>query len=174
MRITQQSMPRRCQGRRRTAWLGVAVAIAVTIGTFACGTGEDAPATDTSEPPRTGADSSMASMPGMNMPGDTAGGRDDTTAASSSERVAFTAAQIRNGRVQWAPAAFGTAAVVATVPGQLVPDEDRTARLGAPASGRVTAVRVRPTPISTAGSSRYVARVTRCASSSSPQPLSRP
>ena len=144
MRITQQSMPRRCQGRRRTAWLGVAVAIAVTIGTFACGTGEDAPATDTSEPPRTGADSSMASMPGMNMPGDTAGGRDDTTAASSSERVAFTAAQIRNGRVQWAPAAFGTAAVVATVPGQLVPDEDRTARLGAPASGRVTAVRVRP------------------------------
>ena len=32
----------------------------------------------------------------------------------------------------------------ATVPGQIVPNEDRTARLGAPAQGRVTAVRVRP------------------------------
>jgi cobalt-zinc-cadmium efflux system membrane fusion protein len=144
MRITHDPTPRRCQGRRWTAWLGDAVAIAVTIGTLACGTGEDVPLTDTLEQPRTGADSSMANMPGMKMPGDTAGGGDDTTAASSSERVAFTAAQIRNGRVQWAPAVLGTAAVVATVPGQLLPDEDRTARLGAPASGRVTAVRVRP------------------------------
>ena len=143
MRITQHSMPRSGQGRRWTAWLADAVAIAVTIGTLACSTAEDIPVTDTLQP-QTGPDSSMANMPGMNMPGDTAGGSDDTIAASASERVAFTAAQIRNGRVQWAPAALGTAAVVATVPGQLVPDEDRTARLGAPASGRVTAVRVRP------------------------------
>ena len=39
---------------------------------------------------------------------------------------------------------MGTSASTATVPGQLVPNEDRTARLGAPAGGRVVTVRVQP------------------------------
>jgi cobalt-zinc-cadmium efflux system membrane fusion protein len=39
---------------------------------------------------------------------------------------------------------IGTAAAAANVPGQLVANEDRTARLGAPAAGRVMSVRVRP------------------------------
>jgi cobalt-zinc-cadmium efflux system membrane fusion protein len=39
---------------------------------------------------------------------------------------------------------MGTAAGTVTVPGQVVPNEDRTARLGAPAGGRVVAVRVSP------------------------------
>jgi membrane fusion protein, heavy metal efflux system len=39
---------------------------------------------------------------------------------------------------------MGTAAATATVPGQVVPNEDRTARLGAPAGGRVVVVRVSP------------------------------
>lgn len=62
----------------------------------------------------------------------------------SATAVAFTAAQVQHGKVQWAPVAMGTAAGTVTVPGQVVPNEDRTARLGAPAGGRVVAVRVSP------------------------------
>jgi cobalt-zinc-cadmium efflux system membrane fusion protein len=87
----------------------------------------------------------MADMPGMPM-SKNEGARPGSTADSSSSAAAVTlsAAQIRNGRVQWEPVALGTAAGLATVPGQLVPNEDRTARLGAPARGRVAAVRVQP------------------------------
>jgi len=46
--------------------------------------------------------------------------------------------------VRWARAGAGTASVTVAVPGQLVPNEDRTARLGAPARGRVLTVRVQP------------------------------
>ena len=59
-------------------------------------------------------------------------------------QITFTAAQIQHGRIEWAPVTMGSAAAAASVPGQLVPNEDRTARLGAPASGRVVSVRVRP------------------------------
>lgn len=58
--------------------------------------------------------------------------------------VAFTAAQVQHGGVRWEPVTMAMAAGRATVPGQVVPNEDRTARLGAPARGRVVAVRVQP------------------------------
>ena len=74
------------------------------------------------------ADTGMADMPGM-------------TAATS---VTLSAAQISHGGVQWEPVATSTVASVATVPGQVIPNEDRTARLGATVQGRVIAVRVRP------------------------------
>jgi len=65
-----------------------------------------------------------------------------TTDASA--EVTLSPAQIRNGQVAWQPVTMGTGTVTVAVPGQLAPNEDRTARLGAPASGRVTAVPVRP------------------------------
>lgn len=74
------------------------------------------------------ADTGMADMPAM------AGATD----------VTLTAAQVAHGGVQWEPVATSTVASVATVPGQVIPNEDRTARLGATVQGRVIAVRVRP------------------------------
>jgi len=63
------------------------------------------------------------------------------------DAVMLSAAQIQQGGIRWAPAvsasAIGMTAAVA-LPGQLGPNEDRTARLGAPAEGRVLAVRVNP------------------------------
>jgi cobalt-zinc-cadmium efflux system membrane fusion protein len=58
--------------------------------------------------------------------------------------VDLTAAQIAHGGVRWAPVAMSTSSGTATVPGEVIPNEDRTARLGAPARGRVIAVSVRP------------------------------
>ena len=74
------------------------------------------------------ADTGMADMPGM----------------AAATDVRLTAAQVAHGGVQWEPVALSTVASVATVPGQVVPNEDRTARLGATVQGRVIAVRVRP------------------------------
>lgn len=71
----------------------------------------------------------MADMPGM---------------AESASAVTLTAAQVQHGKVRWEAVAMGTSAGTITVPGQVVPNEDRTARLGAPAGGRVVAVRVSP------------------------------
>ncbi len=65
-------------------------------------------------------------------------------ANDSSPGIAFTAAQIRHGGIAWEAVALGSALTAAAVPGQLVANEDRTARLGAPAAGRVVSVRVRP------------------------------
>ncbi len=59
-------------------------------------------------------------------------------------RLALSAAQVQHGGVRWAPVVMGTDASRAIVPGEVVPNEDRTARLGAPGSGRVIAVRVQP------------------------------
>ena len=83
-----------------------------------------------------GADS--ADMPGMDM-------RDSSAKAAT--EVQLSAAQIQHGGIRWAPAASVVASDMtssAGLPGQLVPNEDRTARLGAPAQGRVLAVRVSP------------------------------
>jgi cobalt-zinc-cadmium efflux system membrane fusion protein len=60
------------------------------------------------------------------------------------EAVAFNASQIAHGGVRWSPVVLTPSSASAIVPGQIVPNEDRTARLGAPAQGRVIAVRVRP------------------------------
>jgi cobalt-zinc-cadmium efflux system membrane fusion protein len=91
--------------------------------------------------PKAEADS-KADMPGMRM--------EDTSAATAGDSGAapgmgyLTAAQIRHGHVRWAPVETGTTGESGSVPGQVVPDEDRTARLGAPAGGRVVAIRVSP------------------------------
>ncbi len=58
--------------------------------------------------------------------------------------VTFNASQIAHGGVRWSPVSMSPSFSTATVPGQIVPNEDRTARLGAPARGRITSVRVRP------------------------------
>ena len=58
--------------------------------------------------------------------------------------LTFTAAQVQHAGVRWAPVAGATGASALEVPGQLVPDGDRTAHLGAPARGRVLDVRVQP------------------------------
>lgn len=63
---------------------------------------------------------------------------------ASPTTISFSAAQIAHGGVKWSPVVMTTAAASASVPGQLVPNEDRTARLGAPAQGRIIAVHVRP------------------------------
>src|SRR5213076_2653691 len=97
------------------AWLSLLV--------VACSKGGERPAAQSQS-----ADTGMADMPGMTA----------TTA------VTLTAAQVTHGGVHWEPVALSTVASIATVPGQVIPNEDRTARLGATVRGRVIAVRVRP------------------------------
>jgi cobalt-zinc-cadmium efflux system membrane fusion protein len=89
------------------------------------------------------ADSGAAAkgMAGMNMASPTTA---PDSAAAAGTQVTLTAGQIRHGGVAWQPVTVGTAAAVVSVPGQLVPNEDRTTRLGSPASGRVIAVPSRP------------------------------
>jgi cobalt-zinc-cadmium efflux system membrane fusion protein len=76
--------------------------------------------------------SAIAAMPGMS----------DTAAASST--VMFTAAQIANARITWALPTRTMMAATVEVPGQLVPNEDRTARLASPAQARILAVHASP------------------------------
>ncbi|MEO8563521.1 MAG: efflux RND transporter periplasmic adaptor subunit [bacterium] len=52
------------------------------------------------------------------------------------------AAQIAHGGVKWSPVSAHASASLIEAPGQLVFDEDRTARLGAPVEGRVLVVHV--------------------------------
>jgi cobalt-zinc-cadmium efflux system membrane fusion protein len=66
------------------------------------------------------------------------------SAASPANELTLSAAQVQHGGVKWAPVAMGNASTRATVPGIITPNEDRTARLGAPARGRIVAVKVRP------------------------------
>ena len=72
----------------------------------------------------------------------TASAAKDTSAESGT--VTLTAAQVQHGKVAWERVTLSTAATLVTVPGQLVPNEDRTSRLGAPAAGRVLSVLVQP------------------------------
>ena len=79
--------------------------------------------------------SAMADMAGMS-------GAADTSLASTS--TTFSAAQIANGHVRWATPDRATISGVVEVTGQLVPNEDRTARLAASAQARVLRVHVSP------------------------------
>jgi len=81
---------------------------------------------------------SMSAMKGMTT---------DTTMRSTApdtNSITFTAAQIEHGKIQWAPAALGHSSTSAVIPGTIIPNENRTARLSAPAEGRVVTVRVQP------------------------------
>ncbi|MEO5798777.1 MAG: efflux RND transporter periplasmic adaptor subunit [Gemmatimonadales bacterium] len=105
------------------------VALAILTG---CGT----------KAPPTPKDSSMAGMPGMPMPGGTTGA-DSGGKPGLPTTVTFSKDQVDHGGVRWIPATVGQVAPRATVPGEILPDEDRAVRLGAPASGRIVAVSVR-------------------------------
>lgn len=56
--------------------------------------------------------------------------------------VVMSAPAIGHGGVRWSAATMRDIAVTTEVPGELVPNEDRTVRLGAPAGGRVATVHV--------------------------------
>ena len=75
-------------------------------------------------------DTGMASMPGMK--------------GTATSTVSFSALQIEHGKVRWAPAGSATRASATIVPGVVAANDDRTARLGAPARARIVAVHVRP------------------------------
>jgi hypothetical protein len=49
--------------------------------------------------------------------------------------VTLTPAQVEQGRVKWDTVSIGTSAGAATVPGEVIANEDATARLGAPVRG---------------------------------------
>lgn len=95
-----------------TAWTVVLLA-SVTIGGLACGGTEGKPAATTAAP-------------------------QDRDAMS----IVFSRAQVEHGGLRWATVALTPVASRLEVPGQLVPDLDGTARLGAPAEGRVLQVHV--------------------------------
>jgi len=69
-------------------------------------------------------------------------GKTDSTASSSS--ISLTAAQIAHGGVKWGVPAQTRVAGSVEIPGQLIANEDRMARLAAPAQGRVLVVHVSP------------------------------
>jgi membrane fusion protein, heavy metal efflux system len=116
---------------RRSASLLFAFAGVVVLG--ACG--RDA------QPSNAGG--SMGASSAAGKP-DTPGMAGTADAASASSSVTFSAAQIANGRVRWAVPEQSSIAGTVEVPGQLVPNEDRTARLAAPAQARVLGVHVSP------------------------------
>jgi cobalt-zinc-cadmium efflux system membrane fusion protein len=73
-------------------------------------------------------------------------GREADSLASrslESRQVTMTRDQIEHGGIQWAPVRAMAMTDTTDIPGQLAPDEDRTARLGAPARARVISVHVR-------------------------------
>jgi membrane fusion protein, heavy metal efflux system len=65
-----------------------------------------------------------------------------TKSTDTSRIVTLSAAQVQHGAVRWTPVASQEGASRIEVPGQLVPNEDRTARIGAPLQSRVVAVHV--------------------------------
>jgi cobalt-zinc-cadmium efflux system membrane fusion protein len=56
--------------------------------------------------------------------------------------VTFSAEQVQHGAIRWATVKPVTMTSTVETPGQLLPNEDRTARLSAPARGRLVAVHV--------------------------------
>lgn len=68
----------------------------------------------------------------------------DSSAGAVPAAVKLSAAQVAHGGIGWAPVSAADLTGVVELPGQLVPNEDRTARIGAPAQGRIVAVHVQP------------------------------
>lgn len=65
------------------------------------------------------------------------------TGNQAAREVVMTPEQVRHAGIRWARVEATTTTAVVEVPGQLAPNEDRTARVSAPAPGRVTTVHVR-------------------------------
>ncbi len=95
-----------------TAWTALLLAV-VTLGGVGCGGNEEKPAATAAAP-------------------------EDGDAMS----IVFSRAQVEHGGLRWAAVTLTPVASRLEVPGQLVPDLDGTARLGAPAEGRVLQVHV--------------------------------
>lgn len=90
------------------------------------------------------ADSSKGDMAGMDMSANAEARDGDSTKAAPKAEVTLSAAQVQHGGLLWERVVMGSAGGAVSVPGQLEPNEDRTARLGATARGSVVAVRVLP------------------------------
>lgn len=108
---------------RRAGVLGCAVVASFAV---ACG----------GEPRRAPAgtrDTGVAGMPGMHMSAD-----------SGSRGIVLSGEQIEHGHIRWGRVDAETTTSTVTVPASITPNEDRTIRLGAPAGGRILAVRVAP------------------------------
>ena len=71
-------------------------------------------------------------------------GLSDETTATSSRTLAFSAEQVTHGGVKWEVVTAGSDAATTEIPAQLVPNDDRTSRVSAPAEGRVVSVHVKP------------------------------
>lgn len=106
--------------------------ILVTLS-LACGSNERKPDSAAPDSAALKAAAEMAAMPGM----DTA-----DSVSTPSDTVSLTAAQVTHGKVRWGKPTPATITGSVTIPGEVVPNEDRTARLGAPARGRVVTVHV--------------------------------
>jgi cobalt-zinc-cadmium efflux system membrane fusion protein len=75
------------------------------------------------------------------------GNGDDGASAAKGSRepgrtLTLSTEQVRHGAIRWARAELAAVSDSVETPGQLVPDEDRTSRLGAPARGRIIAIHV--------------------------------
>lgn len=68
----------------------------------------------------------------------------DTASVATNTVRTFTAAQVEHGGVKWEAVTANTGAATSEVPAQLVPNDDRTSRVSAPAEGRVVSVQVKP------------------------------
>lgn len=73
---------------------------------------------------------------------DSAGAGSAASSADSAKEIVMTLASVQHGGVRWQQALTRDVSISTEVPGQLAPNEDRTARLGAPARARVVAVHV--------------------------------
>jgi membrane fusion protein, heavy metal efflux system len=71
-------------------------------------------------------------------------GMDSPTSDAAPASIVFNRSQVQHGHVVWGPATPGRAASTVAIPARISANEDRTARLGAPASGRIISVRVAP------------------------------
>lgn len=116
------------------------VAVMVVTVSAAC-----SKTSETSSPKDTKSATDMKDMPGMpGMSSEKKGEEGAEKPEANANAITFTAAQVKRGGVRWEAVVMGIGQATVTVPGQVVPNEDRTARLGSPASGRVVSVRVSP------------------------------
>ena len=94
----------------------------------ACGRSDDAADSDTNRVDTVGAPAATAA----------------TAGAAPLTSVTLSATQIQHGAVRWEAVTASSVASAVEVPAQVVPDEDRTSYIGAPAQGRIVAVSVHP------------------------------
>ena len=68
----------------------------------------------------------------------------DTAKATPNTVLAFSSEQVVHGGVQWEAVTANSGAATIEIPAQLMPNDDRTSRVSAPAEGRVVSVHVQP------------------------------